>query len=218
MDGAASQPGHAVRDRENPMPHTLPSDLPAPEVTEVRPALAKAADPESASLRPLIQRTCQALHAMARSLEALETVFQRMEALGHHGAEHHALISGTQDTVAHVIALLRREGPPLLHRAQALRLRLRLHGYPAGSSTAVALRTLHADLDGLAAFPAAQPGEAALRWAPYVRRARSNALLMLSEFDRHASQMAERAQAAGGAALARPDSATILSFEAPKPG
>ncbi|MBS7791125.1 hypothetical protein KTR66_14070 [Roseococcus sp. SDR] len=188
------------------MPHSLPSDAPPSEA-------------DATALQPLIQRTCQALHAMARSLEALESVFERMEALEQREAEHHDLLSGTQETVAHVIALLRREGPPLLHRAQALRLRLRLQGFAANSSTAQALRTLHADLDGLAAFAPEPGGSVALLWAPYVRRARSNTLIMLSEFDRHARQMAEQ-QVAGTEVIAvtRPEGANILPFEAPKPG
>lgn len=219
-DGAAGQPGPAVRDREKPMPQSLPSDLPAAEGAEAPPARAEAPAAEPAALQPLIQRTCQALHAMARSLEALESVFERMEALEAHQTEHQALLSGTQETVAHVIALLRREGPPLLHRAQALRLRLRLQGFTAGSSTAQALRTLHADLDGLAAFAPEERGSVALLWAPYVRRARSNTLIMLSEFDRHARQMAEQhgATTTEQLPLARPEGANILPFEAAKPG
>lgn len=201
------------------MPHSLPSDLPAADLPEPPPAeTPPLADPESAALQPLLQRTCQALHAMARSLEALESVFQRMEALEPLQAEHDELISGTQETVTRVIALLRREGPPLLHRAQALRLRLRLQGYAAGSSTAQALRTLHADLDGLAAFAPEGRGSVALLWAPYVRRARSNTLIMLSEFDRHAREIAAQMRPAPEAPLARPEGGTILPFEAPKPG
>jgi ABC-type transporter Mla subunit MlaD len=203
------------------MPQSLPSDPPAPEANEAPPAVNAPAGADSTALQPLIQRTCQALHAMARSLEALESVFERMEALEAHEAEHHDLLSGTQETVARVIALLRREGPPLLHRAQALRLRLRLQGYAAGSSTAQALRTLHADLDGLAAFAPEERGSVALLWAPYVRRARSNTLIMLSEFDRHARQIAAQSQparAVADAPLGRPEGSTILPFEAPKPG
>lgn len=194
------------------MPHSLPSDA-------TPPGAGTTAD--TASLQPLIHRTCQALQAMARSLEALESVFDRMEALEAREAEHQDLLSGTQETVAHVIALLRREGPPLLHRAQALRLRLRMQGYPAGSSTAQALRTLHADLDGLAAFAPEERGSVALLWAPYVRRARSNTLIMLSEFDRHARQIAAEMKAAPAAeivTLPRADGATILPFEGAKPG
>lgn len=147
-------------------------------------------DPESAALQPLVIRTCLALQAMASSLEALESVFTRMEALEAKADGHAELVQGTQETVAHVISLLKREGPPLLFRAQALRLRLRLHGYSAGNSAAIALRTLHADLDGLATFKPERPARVAARWVPHVRRARSNTLIMLSEFDRHARQIA----------------------------
>lgn len=202
------------------MPHSLPSEPPAPEGAEAPPPGHTARAAEPAVLQPLIQRTCQALHAMARSLEALESVFERMEALETREPEHDHLLTDTQEAVARVIALLRREGPPLLHRAQALRLRLRLQGYAAGSSTAQALRTLHADLDGLAAFAPEERGKISMLWAPHVRRARSNTLIMLSEFDRHARQIAEqmRPPPAEAAALVHADGATILPFEAAKPG
>jgi len=170
-----------------------PHDVTAEISSELPPVLAEApptVDPESAALQPLVIRTCLALQAMASSLEALESVFARMEALQPKAHEHSDLVHGTQETVAHVIALLRREGPPLLFRAQALRLRLRLHGYSAGSSAAIALRTLHADLDGLASFKTERPARVVAHWVPYVRRARSNTLIMLSEFDRHARQIA----------------------------
>lgn len=162
-------------------------------VSEAPLVLAEApptVDPESAALQPLVIRTCLALQAMASSLEALESVFARMEALEPKADEHSELVHGSQKTVAHVIALLRREGPPLLFRAQALRLRLRLHGYSAGSSAAIALRTLHADLDGLASFKPERPARVVAHWVPHVRRARSNTLIMLSEFDRSARQIA----------------------------
>ncbi|MEI6158772.1 MAG: hypothetical protein WCP77_02965 [Roseococcus sp.] len=149
---------------------------------------------------------------MASSLEALESVFQRLETLAPKADQHAELLQGTAETVAHVIALLRREGPPLLHRAQALRLRLRLHGYAAGSSAAIALRTLHADLDGLASFQAERPSRVGAHWAPYMRRARSNTLIMLSEFDRHARQIAEQLKANAT------ESANVIPFEAPKAG
>jgi hypothetical protein len=176
------------------MPHTLPAQEPMAEVVELAPLIAAATpvtvDPESAALQPLVLRTCLALQAMAASLEALESVFNRMEALESHAEEHPELIRGTQETVSHVIALLRREGPPLLFRAQALRLRLRLHGYAAGSSAALALRTLHTDLDGLAGYKHERAARTVLHWAPHIRRARTNTLIMLSEFDRHARQIA----------------------------
>lgn len=186
------------------------AELPLPTLVAAEPP--PTVDPESAALQPLVLRTCLALQAMARSLEALESVFERMEALEPKADEHRALVHGTEETVAHVIALLRREGPPLLHRAQALRLRLRLHGYAAGSTAAVALRTLHADLDGLAGFKPERPARVVAHWAPYIRRARSNTLIMLSEFDRHARQIEEQLK---GSPI---ETGTVLPFEAPKAG
>lgn len=136
-------------------------------------------EPGAADLLGLVQRTCQALQAMAASLEALDSVLLRLQRLGPQAGPPTELMTSTCDTVSRVVALLRREGPPLLFRAQALRLRLRLHGYAAGSSAAVAMRTLHADLDGLAAFRA----ENAAHWSTCVRRIRSNTMVLLAEFD-----------------------------------
>lgn len=199
---AQNQPQHPAVEATTELPRpTLVAAEPPPTV-----------DPESAALQPLVLRTCLALQAMARSLEALESVFERMEALEPKAHEHRGLIHGTEETVAHVIALLRREGPPLLHRAQALRLRLRLHGYAAGSTAAVALRTLHADLDGLAGFKPERPARVVAHWAPHIRRARSNTLIMLSEFDRHARQIAEQLK---GSPI---EQVSVLQFEAPKAG
>lgn len=205
-------------EREKPMVQVQPQSAPAEAIAEAAaPALVVevaplTVDPESAALQPLVLRTCLALQAMASSLEALESVFQRMEALEPKADQHIELVHGTTETVAHVIALLLREGPPLLHRAQALRLRLRLHGYAPGSSAAIALRTLHADLDGLADFKPERPARVVAHWAPYVRRARSNTLIMLSEFDRHARQIAEQLK---GGPVKR---AQVLPFEVPNPG
>jgi hypothetical protein len=139
-------------------------------------------EPGASGLLGLVQRTCQALQAMAASLEALDSVLLRLQRLGPQADPPTELMTGTHDTVSRVIALLRREGPPLLFRAQALRLRLRLHGYAAGSSAAVPMRMLHADLDGLAAFQMGGP-EQASHWGTCVRRLRSNTMVLLAEFD-----------------------------------
>lgn len=192
-----------------------PPEAPAPVLATpvlAAPVPPPTVDPESAALQPLVLRTCLALHAMACSLEALDTVLQRMEVMEAKADQHVDLVQGTAETVIQVISLLRREGPPLLHRAQTLRMRLRLHGYSGGQSTGAALRTLHTDLDGLAAFRPEPPGRMVAHWAPHIRRARSNTLIMLSEFDRHARQIAE--QLKGYPA----ESATVLPFEAPNHG
>jgi hypothetical protein len=143
-------------------------------------------EPDAAGLLGLVQRTCQALQAMATSLEALDSVLLRLQRLGAPTEPPTELMTGTRDTVSRVVALLRREGPPLLFRAQALRLRLRLHGYAAGSSAAVAMRTLHADLDGMAAFQM----DDAPHWGFIVRRIRANTMVLLAEFDGQRRRMA----------------------------
>ncbi|MBX9752337.1 MAG: hypothetical protein K5Q68_22300 [Roseococcus sp.] len=198
-----------------PTPAESPAEAPAPVLADpmlAAPAPPPTVDPESAALQPLVMRTCLALHAMACSLEALDTVLQRMEVMEPKAGQHADLVKGTADTISQVISLLRREGPPLLHRAQALRMRLRLHGYAGGQSTGAALRTLHTDLDGLAAFRPEPPARMVAHWAPHIRRARSNTLIMLSEFDRTARQIAEQLKGHP------PGSAAILPFEAPNPG
>lgn len=157
-----------------------------PEPQAARPMV----EPDAASLLGLVQRTCQALQAMAASLEALDSVFLRLQRLEPQADPPTELMTGTHDTVTRVVALLRREGPPLLFRAQALRLRLRLHGYAAGSSAAVAMRALHADLDGLAAFQAGAIPEHAAHWGACVRRLRSGTMVLLAEFDGHRRRMA----------------------------
>lgn len=147
-------------------------------------------EPGAAGLHSLVQRTCQALQAMAASLEALDSVLLRLQRLGPEAGPPTELMSGTCDTVSRVVALLRREGPPLLFRAQALRLRLRLHGYAAGSSSAAAMRNLHADLDGLAAFQVGGIAENAAHWGSCIRRIRSNTMILLAEFDGQRRRMA----------------------------
>ena len=135
--------------------------------------------PDGADLRGLVQRTCQALEALVASMDALDSVLLRLRRLGPPGDNPTELLAGTRETVSRVIALLRREGPPLLLRAQALRLRLRLSGYGSGRHAVSAMRMLHSDLDALAAFRL----EDAPHWGFILRRIRSNATVVLTEFD-----------------------------------
>ncbi|WP_421991431.1 hypothetical protein [Roseococcus sp.] len=150
-----------------------------PHSTELQTATSNMAQSDAARLLGLVLRTCQALQAMVASLEALDSVLLRFEQLATPGERPTELLAGTCDTVARVISLLRREGPPLLFRAQALRLRLRLQGYASASPATVAMRRLHADLDGLAAFRM----EDAAHWGFIVRRLRTNTMVLLAEFD-----------------------------------
>ena len=135
---------------------------------------------DGADLRGLVQRTCQALEALVASMDALDSVLLRLGRLGPPGDNPTELLAGTRETVSRVIALLRREVPPLLLlRAQALRLRLRLSGYGSGRHAVSAMRMLHSDLDALAAFRL----EDAPHWGFILRRIRSNATVVLTEFD-----------------------------------
>lgn len=136
-------------------------------------------EPDAAGLLGLVQRTCQALQAMVTSLDALDNVLLRLQRLGPSTDPPTKLMAGTRDTVSRVVALLRQEGPPLLFRAQALRLRLRLHGQAEAGRSAVAMRMLHADLDALAAFQIGDAGH----WGLFLRRIRANAMALLEEFE-----------------------------------
>lgn len=158
-----------------------------PHSTELQTATSNVAQSDAAGLLRLVLRTCQALQAMVASLEALDSVLLRFEQLAAPGEQPTELLAGTCDTVSRVISLLRREGPPLLFRAQALRLRLRLQGYASASPATVAMRRLHADLVGLAAFRM----EDAAHWGFIVRRLRTNTMVLLAEFDTQRRGMPE---------------------------
>lgn len=175
-----------------------PSVLPA---VERRSAVAVPPDAESAALLPLVNRTCQALQAMAASLEALDHFCSRMAALEPKSELHAELMDGARQTLADVVSLLRREGPPLLFRAQALRLRLRLHGYEADTQAALAMRGLHSDLDGLVALMPDRTRRPASDWGALIRQALGNTLTMLAEFERHAERIAVELYIGGGLQL-----------------
>jgi len=175
-----------------------PGILPA---LERRSAVAVPPDAESAALLPLVSRTCQALQAMAASLEALEHFCSRMAALEPKADQHAELLGGARQTLTDVVSLLRREGPPLLFRAQALRLRLRLHGYEADQQAALAMRSLHADLDALVALMPDRTGRPPSDWAALIRQALGHTLTMLAEFERHAEHIAVELYIGGGIQL-----------------
>lgn len=175
-----------------------PAILPA---LERRGAVAVPPDAESAALLPLVNRTCQALQAMATSLEALEHFGSRMAVMEPKAEQHADLMGGARQTLADVVSLLRREGPPLLFRAQALRLRLRLHGYEADANAALAMRALHADLDGLVVLMPDRTGRPASDWGALIRQALANTRTMLGEFERHAEHIAVELYVGGGMQL-----------------
>lgn len=125
-----------------------------------------------------VERACQALQSMVASLDGLDRVILGLKRLGPPVGQPTKLMADTLKTVSSTVALLRREGPPLLSRIQALRQRL--NGPAAGGpAIASATRMLHADLDGLAAFLA----EDAVHWDFILRRLRSNTTLLLADLD-----------------------------------
>lgn len=139
---------------------------------------------------------------MATSLEALEHFCGRMAVLEPKADQHAELMGGARQTLVDVVSLLRREGPPLLFRAQALRLRLRLHGYEADAQAALAMRALHSDLDALVALMPDRTGRPPADWAALIRQALGNTLALLAEFERHAERIAVELYVGGGIQLA----------------
>ncbi|WP_424811263.1 hypothetical protein [Roseococcus sp. YIM B11640] len=158
------------------MPHDqarmAAAELPRPEQPPHAASIPEVAQPVPA-LQPLVHRTCLALRAMATSVEAMEQVLSRIDALVPREGAHGELLAASQETVTHTVSLLHAEGPPLMRRVETLRAKLHDEGHSPRRSADRALRAIEADL-------AALPGPAA-----GLRRLRANILIVLAEFDRH---------------------------------
>lgn len=127
------------------------------------------------SLPALAGSCARALRAFGGSLQALEAVLQPLSQVspdGPQAAETRAVLAGT-------VALLQREGPSLLVRAQALRLRLHAAGLAAPDGLGVGLRTLQRHIDALP--------ETAETLGEGLPRARQVAVELADAFDRLAA-------------------------------
>jgi hypothetical protein len=98
---------------------------------------------------PVLARQCAAaLRAFGASLSALGTVLQHLAPVDPQG--QHA--AAARATVHEVVGLLKREGPDLLLRAQALRLRLHAAGMVGPDGLGAGLRALQEQISGLDAI------------------------------------------------------------------
>ncbi len=129
--------------------------------------------PRDAMSLPTLAASCaRALRAFGVSLQALEGVLHPLSQVDPVGPE----ASETRAVLTDVVALMQREGPALLVRAQALRLRLHAAGLAAPDVLGSGLRSLQRLIDAL---PDATevPGDA-------LPQARQVALDLADAFDR----------------------------------
>lgn len=124
------------------------------------------------SLPTLAASCARALRAFGVSLQALEGVLHPLSQVDPAGPE----ASETRAVLTDVVALMQREGPALLVRAQALRLRLHASGLAAPDGLGTGLRSLQRLINAL---PDATevPGDA-------LPQARQVALDLADAFDR----------------------------------
>ncbi|WP_206933254.1 hypothetical protein [Roseococcus thiosulfatophilus] len=101
--------------------------------------------PQVMSLPALAESCARALRAFAGSLVALEGVLPPLSQVNPDGVQ----ATETRAVLADAVALLQREGPSLLLRAQALRLRLHAAGLAAPDGLGAGLRTLQHQIDAL---------------------------------------------------------------------
>jgi hypothetical protein len=101
--------------------------------------------PDVMSLPTLAASCAKALRAFGGSLHALDAVLQPLSQVDPSGEQ----AAETRAALAHVVGLLQREGPALLVRAQALRLRLHSAGLAAPDGLGAGLRILQSRIDAL---------------------------------------------------------------------
>lgn len=131
---------------------------------------------------PALAASCaKALRAFGGSLHALDAVLEPLSQVDPAGPE----AAETRAVLAEVVGLLQREGPALLVRAQALRLRLHAAGLAAPDGLGAGLRALQVQIDGLPGLTAEGRPAETLRGAQ--PQARQVALDLADAFDRLAA-------------------------------
>lgn len=153
------------------------------------PSLAAAAlSRDERVLAHLAARCAGALAALAASLEAMETVLERLA----DAAENTRGREEARQLVEEVTAMLRRDGPPLLLRAQALRMHLHLAGFIGPDSLGATLGALQGHIARLAELELPEGRAAMTNWFLPLRRGRAHAMRLAAEFLNHARTL-ERA-------------------------
>lgn len=138
-------------------------------------ANAVGSSPRVLSLPVLAESCARALRAFGGSLQALEAVLQPLSQVSPDGTQ----AAETRRVLADAVALLQREGPSLLLRAQALRLRLHAAGLSAPDGLGAGLRMLQRQIDALP--------ETAETLGEGLPRARQVAVELADAFDRLAA-------------------------------
>jgi hypothetical protein len=181
--GAAS--ARRASQDERMAPILLTRELPSAEPLSP-PSLASAAlSRDERVLAHLCARCAGALAALAASLEGMELVLERL-------ADAPEDTRGREEArrlVAEVTAMLRRDGPPLLLRAQALRMHLHLAGFIGPDSLGGILGALQGEIARLAELELPQDRSEMTRWFLPLRQGRAQAMRLAAEFVRHAGRL-----------------------------
>jgi hypothetical protein len=132
-------------------------------------------------LAHLAMRCAGALAALAASLEGLEHVLEQLtDAPPTTAGAHEA-----RAVVSDVIAMLGRDGPPLLLRTQALRMHLHMAGFVGPDSLGGPLGALQGHIQSLAGLTLPVDRSAMTEWFLPLRQGRAQAMRLAAEFLAH---------------------------------
>lgn len=133
-------------------------------------------------LAHLASRCAGALAALAASLEAIELVLERL-------TDSPSATDGREEArglVHEVVAMLGRDGPPLLLRIQALRMHLHMAGFVGPDSLGATLGALQQDIQALMGLELPLDRSAMTVWFLPLRQGRAHAMQLAAEFLGHA--------------------------------
>jgi len=129
----------------------------------------------------LAKRCAGALAALAASLEGVELVLERL-------MDAPPTTNGADEAralITEVIAMLGRDGPPLLLRTQALRMHLHMAGFVGPDSLGGPLAALQGAIQRLAELPLPTDRSAMTEWFLPLRQGRGHAMRLAAEFLSH---------------------------------
>ncbi|MCX8134219.1 MAG: hypothetical protein N3D18_09670 [Roseococcus sp.] len=166
-------------------PLPMIQELPVAETLSPPSLAAAALSRDERVLAHLCARCAGALAALAASLEGIELVLERLgDAPGN--------IKGREEAralVTEVTAMLRRDGPPLLLRVQALRMHLHLAGFIGPDSLGAALAALQGEIARLAELELPEDRSDMTGWFLPLRQGRAHAMRLAAEFVSHARRL-----------------------------
>lgn len=156
-------------------------ELPHAEMRSPPPMAAAALSRDERVLAHLAMRCAGALAALAASLEGLEILLERLADV----APGTAGVAEAREVASDVIAMLGRDGPPLLLRTQALRMHLHIAGFVGPDSLGGALASLQRDIQSLADLTLPLDRSAMTEWFLPLRQGRAHAMRLAAEFLSH---------------------------------